>query len=325
MERSVVTNRHVSTDTRRFCIRQVSEPALCARHTYTHTHTHKHTHKHTHTHTHTHTHKQTTHTHTHTQTHTPTHTHTHTQRMHTHTHTHTQHTTHTHTHTHTHTPHTHTLLSPNYQIHNRRLTPQPDSLQHLSRTTIIFSSSLQGADSQSDCFVKCTADAKCKYVTFADSGWCFNAQYCNTTNPFSGAEPLLHVHTYQRASRSKRSPTERHIESKHVRTDQRGEDETLASPPPPTPATSTLAGVRELASLSSPWFFSAVPESNATAYASSWLTAFDPDGLGGPYGLRTAEKRAKGYFCGHGCCSWSGPMWPFETSKVTTSGPISTD
>ena len=39
--------------------------------------------------------------------------------------------------------------------------------------------------------------------------------------------------------------------------------------------------------------------------------------------LRTAERRHPGYFCDHsrpsskgsGCCSWSGPMWPFETSS----------
>jgi hypothetical protein len=76
--------------------------------------------------------------------------------------------------------------------------------------------------------------------------------------------------------------------------------------------------VRELASLSSPWYFNAVPISNATAYAPSWHTAFDADGLGGPHGLRTAEKRAKGYRGGgYGCCYWNGAYWPFETSKVS--------
>jgi hypothetical protein len=65
----------------------------------------------------------------------------------------------------------------------------------------------------------------------------------------------------------------------------------------------TLAGVRELASLSSPWYFSAVPKDNASVYAPSWDTAFDANGLGGPYGLRTAEKRAEGYTCAKmGCC-----------------------
>jgi hypothetical protein len=77
--------------------------------------------------------------------------------------------------------------------------------------------------------------------------------------------------------------------------------------------------VRELASLSSPWYFAAVPVGNASAYARSWLTAFDPEGLGGDYGLRTAEKRAPGYKCGAGCCVWSGSMWPFETSKAITA------
>eukprot|EP01045_Picozoa_sp_COSAG04_P007067 COSAG04_NODE_360_length_15920_cov_50.432815_10_plen_104_part_00 len=80
-------------------------------------------------------------------------------------------------------------------------------------------------------------------------------------------------------------------------------------------STAELAGVRELASLSSPWYFSAVPKDNASAYASSWLTAFDPMGLAGDYGLRTAERRHPQYVCdkprpgpGGGCCTWSGPM-----------------
>jgi hypothetical protein len=82
------------------------------------------------------------------------------------------------------------------------------------------------------------------------------------------------------------------------------------------PAAAALAGVRELASLSSPWYFMAVPKANASAYAASWTTAFDPMGLGAQYGLRTAEKRHPKYFCdkkrpgaGGGCCNWSGPMW----------------
>jgi hypothetical protein len=37
-------------------------------------------------------------------------------------------------------------------------------------------------------------------------------------------------------------------------------------------------------------YFSAVPAENASAYAASWATAFDPMGLAAPYGLRTAEK-----------------------------------
>jgi len=43
-----------------------------------------------------------------------------------------------------------------------------------------------------------------------------------------------------------------------------------------------FAGVRELASLTSPWYFGAVPLGNASAYADSWHTAFDPDGAPSP-------------------------------------------
>ena len=93
-----------------------------------------------------------------------------------------------------------------------------------------------------------------------------------------------------------------------------------------------FARVRELASLSSPWYFGAVPKQNASAYASSWNTAFDAEGLAGEFGLRTAERRHPGYFCdnsrpgrgphgrpSNGCCKWSGPMWPFETAKAISA------
>ena len=80
-----------------------------------------------------------------------------------------------------------------------------------------------------------------------------------------------------------------------------------------------FAHVRELASLSSPWLFGVVPPADAAVYQESWRAAFDPDGLGGPNGLRTAEKRHPKYTCGAGCCDWSGPVWPFETSKTISA------
>lgn len=152
----------------------------------------------------------------------------------------------------------------------------------------------QGELPELECLAKCSADERCKYVTLSTGGYCFNAEYCNTTNPFKG-EPASAVHTYQRTSTTRLKISQQ-------------------TPPPVE-----FAGVRELASLSSPWYFSAVPKENATAYKDSWLTAFDPDGLAGQYGLRTAEKRNKGYRDGYGCCQWSGPMWPFESSKAITA------
>ena len=75
--------------------------------------------------------------------------------------------------------------------------------------------------------------------------------------------------------------------------------------------------MRELASLSSPWFHHAIAAADAPAFAASWEAAFDPQGLGGPLGLRTAEARHPGYDPGgSGCCHWNGPSWPFETSKA---------
>ena len=161
------------------------------------------------------------------------------------------------------------------------------------QSTFLF----QGALSQEACVSKCASTAKCNFMTHSDNSWCFNSEYCNTTHPFAGGSAST-VHTYAKPS---------------------------AAAPATSPAASApsedlpFAGVRELASLSSPWFFSAIPVENATFYQDSWLTAFDPDGLGGPHGLRTAEKRHPGYYCDHGCCSWSGPVWPFESSKAITA------
>jgi hypothetical protein len=153
------------------------------------------------------------------------------------------------------------------------------------QSTFLF----QGAASRSECEAKCLADARCNFVTSTgptSNDWCMNAEYCNATNPFGGGGGSRTAATFQRTPAV-----------------------------PNTTGSWSFAGVRELASLTSPWLFSVVPRGNASAYARSWDTAFDPDGLGGPNGLRTAEKRHPGYFCDAGCCSWAGPVWPYESSK----------
>ena len=90
------------------------------------------------------------------------------------------------------------------------------------------------------------------------------------------------------------------------------------------PGAANFSGVRELGSLSSPWFFGAVPPAAAAAYAPAWAAAFDAQGFLGPFGLRTAEARHPEYKCPlPGCaggCYWSGPVWPFETSKLLRAG-----
>ena len=89
-----------------------------------------------------------------------------------------------------------------------------------------------------------------------------------------------------------------------------------APPPPPPP----FAGVRELGSLSSPWLYGVVRADNAAKFAGTWTQAFDAEGFFAPFGLRTAEKRHAKFNCPTpGCsggCYWSGPSWPFETSKL---------
>ena len=151
--------------------------------------------------------------------------------------------------------------------------------------------------------------------------WCFNAQYCNKTNYFDGTKTpgiMGDTHTWEKGNTASTAAT-------HQQEHQQEEAKATLHQTSP-PAAATLAGVRELASLSSPWYFGAVPVENASVYASSWDTAFDPDGLGAPFGLRTAEKRNPRYFCdkkrpgaGGGCCNWSGPMWPFETAKAISA------
>ena len=160
----------------------------------------------------------------------------------------------------------------------------------------------EGAAPRADCFAKCAADARCRFATVHGGGggggdWCMNAQWCNATNPFGGEAPGdTSTHTYAKTA-----------------------DHAAEAAPAPYLGAVALAGVRELASLTSPWFFGAVPRHNASAYAGSWDTAFDAEGLGGPHGLRSAEKRAPGYYCDHGCCSWSGPVWPFESAKAISA------
>ena len=89
-----------------------------------------------------------------------------------------------------------------------------------------------------------------------------------------------------------------------------------APPPPPPP----FAGVRELGSLSSPWLFKVVQADNAAAFAQGWAAVFDAEGFLAPHGLRTAERRHPKFNCPTpGCsggCYWSGPTWPFESSKL---------
>jgi hypothetical protein len=144
----------------------------------------------------------------------------------------------------------------------------------------------EGADAAPACFARCAAfpQGRCHFATLASEPWCQLAEFCNATNPWAG-----------------------------------GSSETYAYAPPGA-AARALADVRELASLSSPWYFNAIPAVNASVFGVAWEAAFDPDGFAGPFGVRTAEKRHPGYTCRPGsCCEWSGPVWPFETAKLLTA------
>lgn len=154
----------------------------------------------------------------------------------------------------------------------------------------------EGALPVAACAAKCAdwPGGAAHFITVSASGWCQVAEWCNTTNPFAG-EPAM---TYRLDAPA-----------------AEGRSGLPAAAPPPA-----FSGVRELASLTSPWLFGAVPAGRAADFGASWAAAFDADGLSGPRGLRTAEARAPGYTCAPGfCCSWAGPVWPFETSKALTA------
>ena len=165
---------------------------------------------------------------------------------------------------------------------------------HNGHSTFLY----EGPLNTDDCVAKCNSFGSniCHFVTTEPNDpWCQVAQYCNTTNPFAGGT----AYTFIRNSTTTTTTTI----DKEIN---------LSTP--------SFAQVRELASLSSPWYFDAVPHSNASFYADSWNTLFDPEGLLGTYGLRTAEARHPQYNCHRAsCCWWDGPSWPFETSKVLTA------
>ena len=159
----------------------------------------------------------------------------------------------------------------------------------------------QGAQRRIGCTKLCIAHEQCRFFTHNKvMEWCQLWSQCNTSVKPPGGLGTKTLVTW-------RKPNAHETESE------------------PTLNTSngavgwSFSGVRELASLTSPWLFSVVPTTNASAYAHSWDTAFDEDGLGGPNGLRTAEKRHPGYYCDAGCCSWSGPVWPYESSKAISA------
>ena len=174
----------------------------------------------------------------------------------------------------------------------------PVPAKRLCNATLLF----QGFELRGGCTKRCIANADCRFMTFNDANdWCTLTQYCNSTLPLNG---LGFPSIWEKPA----------SDSVGGKKGDRAAVTLQLKPGAQGPGWS-FAGVRELASLTSPWLFSAVPHVNASAYAHSWDTAFDPEGLGGPNGLRTAEKRHPDYFCDAGCCSWAGPVWPYETAK----------
>ena len=106
-------------------------------------------------------------------------------------------------------------------------------------------------------------------------------------------------------------------------------------------ACDSLADVKELFALSSPWYFGLVPRTDTPKYAASWKLLLDETrGYAAKWGLRTAALDASAacsawdqgnssswnatgpivscscYNHTHGECSWDGPVWPYETARV---------
>jgi hypothetical protein len=98
----------------------------------------------------------------------------------------------------------------------------------------------------------------------------------------------------------------------------------------------SLASVREIGALSTPWMLGAVAAQNDTAtalkYAKSWRALNDPAGFDAKWGPRTAERSHPCYNytryhpvvlkngkAGRHDDNWNGPSWPYETSKMLTA------
>lgn len=65
-----------------------------------------------------------------------------------------------------------------------------------------------------------------------------------------------------------------------------------------------------------PWMFNMPPVSDAVMMAQ----LLDPQGFAANYGPTTVERRSPYYYrdATQGCCRWTGPSWPYETSQVLT-------
>ncbi len=65
-----------------------------------------------------------------------------------------------------------------------------------------------------------------------------------------------------------------------------------------------------------PWMFNMPQASDAVAMAQ----LLDPQGFAANYGPTTVERRSPWYYhqATQGCCRWTGPSWPYETSQVLT-------
>jgi hypothetical protein len=167
----------------------------------------------------------------------------------------------------------------------------------------------EGALGWQGCAEKCTSwpGGLCHFITLGNGGsWCQVAEFCNATNPFAG-DPSAATLARTAAPAAAAAAAASAAATRAPRREEQA-------------AAAVFSGVRELASLTSPWLFGAVPRGNASAYGASWEAAFDAAGFAAPFGLRTAEARAVGYSCELGsCCWWRGPVWPFETAKALTA------
>lgn len=83
----------------------------------------------------------------------------------------------------------------------------------------------------------------------------------------------------------------------------------------------SLANVREAIGYL-PWAFDLVGKDalRAEEQRAAWNQLTDPEGFGGLYGLRTAERRHPSYRTHDtGSCEWDGASWPFATSQTLTA------
>ena len=85
---------------------------------------------------------------------------------------------------------------------------------------------------------------------------------------------------------------------------------------PPQWRDDELVDVREIAGLTTPWYFGVA----GAEHAAAWRQLTAAGGFAAAWGFTTAERRHRCFNFSTGCVtSWHAPVWPFESAKLGTA------